>query len=59
MGFDMFLYSFLMDFEREKGEGEGVIFEVFRAWQFGLFRRAAQDPQGSLSGRLGLSFWVS
>ena len=59
MGLDMFLNSFLVDFERDKGEGESVFFEVFRAWPFGLFRRAAQDPQGSLSGRLGLSFWVS
>ena len=56
MGLGMFLDSFLMDFEREKGEAERVFFEVFRVWPFGLFRRAAQDPQGLSSGRLGLAF---
>ena len=55
MGFSMLLDSFLMDFERENGESESVFFEVFRAWSFGLFRHAAQDPQGLLSGRLGLA----
>ena len=53
--FCMFLDCFLMDFERENGTGESVFFEVFRAWSFGLFRHAAQDPQGLLSGRLGLA----
>ena len=56
MGFDVFLDSFLMDFERENGESESAFFEVFRAWPLGLFRRAAQDPQGLPSGRLGLAF---
>ena len=58
MGFSMLLDSFLMDFERENGESESVFFEVFRAWSFGLFGHAVQDPQGLFSGRLGLAFWV-
>ena len=58
MGFSMLLDSFLMDFGRENGEGESVIFEVFRVWPFRLFRYAVQDPQGLFSGRLGLTFWA-
>ena len=59
MGFSMLSDSFLMDFERENGGPESVFFEVFRAWSFGPVRHAAQDPQGLLSGRLGLAFWAS
>ena len=58
MGFSMLLDSFLMDFERANGEGECAFFEVFRVWPFRLVSWAAQDPQGLLSGRLGLAVWA-
>ena len=56
--FCVFLDSFLMDFERENGEGESAFFKVFRVWPFRLVRQAAQDPQGLPSGRPGLAFWA-
>ena len=58
MGLGVFLNRFLMDFGKENGGGESAIFEVFRVWPFGLFRRAAQDLQGLLFGCLGLPFWA-
>ena len=58
MGFCMFLDYFLMDFERENGEGESAFFKVFRVWPFGVFGPVVQDPQGLRFRCRGLPLWA-